>query len=250
MNRKDLGKNKFNELTGGYTSPNHKNNPELTEILQDFIFGEIFFTGNLSDQMRELITITVLTTNNTLDQLTSHVNIALNIGVSPIEIQEAIYQCAPFIGFPKTLSAINKANEVFISKNISLPLDSQKNVEEELRFIMGTEIQYPLYGNTIKTRMMDLPDEFAKSLPKFLTEVCFGDFSTRSGLDTKTRELLILCSLITLGDTTNQIISHSKGCIKAGNDINSIYSAVIHCIPYIGFPRVINAINIIKENLN
>ena len=31
---------------------------------------------------------------------------ALNVGVSPVEIKEALYQCAPYIGFPKTLNAL------------------------------------------------------------------------------------------------------------------------------------------------
>ncbi len=57
-----------------------------------------------------MITIVTLTTQQTLPQLKAHTNAALNIGISPIKIREAIYQFAPFIGFPKTLNAINIIN--------------------------------------------------------------------------------------------------------------------------------------------
>ena len=60
-----------------------------------------FYHGELSDKLRELITLVVLTTNQTLDQLQAHVFAALNIGVTPVAIKEAIYQCVPYLGFQK-----------------------------------------------------------------------------------------------------------------------------------------------------
>ena len=73
----------------------------------------------------------------------------------------------------------------------------------------------------------------------------FGDFYTRNGLDVKTRELLVLCVLATLG-TEFQIEAHAKGNLKAGNNKETMIAAMVQCIPYIGFPNGINAINIIK----
>ncbi len=81
--------------------------------------------GSLTDQQRELITLVVLTTNQTLPQLRAHVGAALNAGLTPVEIKEAIYQCAPYLGFPRTLNALNQANDVFKERNIPLPLESQ-----------------------------------------------------------------------------------------------------------------------------
>ena len=87
--------------------------PELMEILRRFIFGDVFNTGVLDDQTRELITVTVLACLQTLPQLTSHTAAALHVGVPPVQIREAIYQLAPFIGFPRTLNAVATINEVF-----------------------------------------------------------------------------------------------------------------------------------------
>jgi 4-carboxymuconolactone decarboxylase len=85
------------------------------------------FKGNLDDKVRELITLVILTTQSIGPQLKAHVSAALNVGVTPVEIKEAVYQCAPYIGFPKTLNAIIEVNEVFKAKNIALPLESQKD---------------------------------------------------------------------------------------------------------------------------
>lgn len=50
---------------------------------------------------REMLTVTSLAVQQTLPQLKAHINAALNVGVTPLEVRETLYQCAPFIGFPK-----------------------------------------------------------------------------------------------------------------------------------------------------
>lgn len=124
MNRVETCEIKFKELFDGVPVKDEGTDPEFMRILQRFIFGEVCYTGSLDNQERELITITVLTVNQTIPQLKAHIRACLIVGCSPIEIREAIYQCAPFIGFPKTLNAIAAMNEVFGSQNISLPLES------------------------------------------------------------------------------------------------------------------------------
>jgi 4-carboxymuconolactone decarboxylase len=236
---------KYQELFGVQTVMS-SSDPELMSILQRFIFGEVFYLGNLNDKTRELITITALTTNQTLPQLKMHTNAALNVGVTPIQIREIVYQLAPFIGYPKVLNALDTINKVFKSKGIKLPLQNETTVADSQRFEKGKEIQYPLYGEGMKQNMKDLPGEFAEAIPKILTESCFGDFYTRGGLDTKTRELMIFCALATLG-ADRQLASHAIGNMKVGNDKETLISAMVQCYPYIGFPRIANAIYAIKE---
>ncbi len=221
--------------------------PELMSMLQRFIFGEVFYTGNLDDRTRELITITALTTNQTLPQLKAHTNAALNIGVKPIEIREVVYQLAPFIGYPKVLNALDTINSVFKTRNIQLPLENEGTVKEKDRLEKGKEKQVPLYGTGMKKYMSDLPGEFGVIIPDMLTASCFGDFYTRGGLDIKTRELIIYCALATLGGTERQMVSHAVGNLKVGNSKETLISAMIQCYPYIGFPRISNAINVLKD---
>ena len=122
--------------------------------------------------------------------------------VTPVQIREAIYQLAPFIGFPRTLNAVGAVNKVFRDYGITLPLPDQGGVRDAERYERGLAGQAPLYGEEIKDNLADLPEPFNEALPRFLTEFCFGDFYTRGGLTLAQRELLALCALATIGDTS------------------------------------------------
>ena len=239
---------KYEQLFGSPPDAAGGPDPELMAILRHLIFGEVFHIGALDDRTRELITIVILVTNQTLPQLRSHTAAALNVGVSPIEIREAVYQCAPFLGFPKTLNGVAVINEVFTERGIELPLPSQATVTEDERFERGREIQQPLYGDAIRDGLAGLPDDLRGVVPRLLSEFCFGDFYTRSGLDVARRELLVLCLLATLGGADAQLESHAAGNVRAGNDTDVQIAAMIHCLPYIGFPRALNAIRVIHRS--
>lgn len=234
---------KFAMLFGCAPAGDEGTDPEFMQILQRFIFGEVCYTGQLSDADRELVTVTVLAVNQTLPQLKSHVGAALNVGCTPVEIREAVYQCAPFIGFPKTLNAIAAMNEAFTAAGIALPLPEQRTVEDEDRYQAGLALQAPLYGTEIADRYADLPEEYARAIPRFLTEFCFGDFATRTGLDAARRELLTVVMLAALGGAELQVQAHVLGAEKAGNSRDRILAALVHAMPYMGVPRLFNALN-------
>jgi 4-carboxymuconolactone decarboxylase len=224
-----------------------ENDVELMEILRRFIFGDVFGTGAIGDQTRELITVTVLACLQTLPQLKSHTAAALRVGVPPVQIREAIYQLAPFIGFPRTLNAVATINDVFHDQDVELPLPDQGTVSDADRYPEGLAKQAPLYGTEIKDNMADLPEPFDEALPRFLTEFCFGDFYTRGGLTIAERELLVLCALATIGDTSAQLGPHGRACLQVGNSLTEVVAALVHCFPYIGFPRAVAAVRAVKD---
>ena len=252
MNRKERTEQKVQELFHHPAAGDEGTDGEFMQILQGYIFGDVCFTGSLDNRLRELVTVTVLTTLSTLPQLKAHVQASRNAGCTPVEIREAVYQCAPFIGFPKTLNAISTMNEVFAGNGIQLPLPSQKTLtgeSEEERLQRGLEIQAPLYGTEIADRYTWLPGEFAQAVPRFLTELCFGDFNTRSGLDGKTRELLTVVLLAVLGGAELQVKSHVEGALRAGNTEEEVVCALVHASGYMGIPRLFNALNACRELL-
>jgi 4-carboxymuconolactone decarboxylase len=246
VDRVALSAETYERLFGSPPDPTAGADAELMAILRHVIFGEVFHIGELDDRTRELITIVVLVTNQTLPQLKAHTAAALNVGVSPLEIREAVYQCAPFLGFPKTLNGVAVIDEVFTERGIELPLPDQGTVTEEDRFERGRAIQQPLYGDEISDNLAALPEELRSVVPRLLTEFCFGDFYTRSGLDLATRELLVLCLLAALGGADTQLRPHAIGNLKAGNSVEIQIAAMIHCLPYVGFPRALNAIRVIN----
>ena len=252
MNRKERTEQKMQELFHSHAAGDEGTDGEFMQILQGYIFGDVCYTGSLDNRMRELVTVTVLTTISALPQIKAHVQASLNAGCTPVEIREAVYQCASFIGFPKTLNAISAMNEVFAENGIELPLPSQKTLageNDEERYQKGLKIQEPLYGTEIADRYTWLPGEFAQAVPRFLTELCFGDFQTRAGLDGKTRELLTVVLLAALGGTEVQLKSHVEGALKAGNSREEVVCALAHASGYMGIPRLFNALNGCRELL-
>lgn len=246
MDRIELCKENYTTLFGGEALNGGGTDPEIMDILQKYIFGEVFRTGDLDIKTREMITCVCLATMQQLPQLKGHTGAALNVGVTPIELREAVYQCAPIIGFPKVLNAMTAVNEAFTERGIKVPLETQATVTEENRYEKGHEIQYPLYGDRMKEAMKDVPGGMGEKVARFLTEVHFGDFQTRSGLDTQTRELLTYCVLTVIG-AEPQLHAHLRANLKAGNSKDRVTAAVIQCMPYIGFPAALKALNIIKD---
>lgn len=111
MDRIELCKKNYTTLFGGEALTGQGTDPEMMDILQKFIFGEVFRTGELDIKTREMITCVTLATMQTLPQLKAHAGAALNVGVTPVELREAIYSCAPFIGFPPAIKALKIIKE-------------------------------------------------------------------------------------------------------------------------------------------
>ena len=246
MDRIETCKQNYTALFGGEALTGQGTDPEMMDILQKFIFGEVFQTGNLTLQQREMITCITLATMQTLPQLKAHAGAALNVGVKPEELREVIYLTAPFIGFPKMLNAIATVNEVFKERGINLPLEPQGTVTEANRHETGKAIQDKLYPGGISSVMEGIPGNMGKNVEQFLTDYFFGEIYSRGALDLKTRELLGYCVLTAL-EAESQLQSHYHGNINVGNTPETLTAAVIQCLPYIGFPAAIKALHIIKQ---
>ena len=246
MDRIEVCKQNYHTLFGGEALTGQGTDLEMMDILQKFIFGEVFRTGNLTMKQREMITCITLATMQTLPQLKAHAGAALNVGVTPEELREVMYLTAPFIGFPKMLNAVATVNEVFKERGISLPLEKQGTVTEENRHETGKAIQDKLYPGGITSVMEGLPGDMGKDVEQFLTDYFFGEIYSRGALDLQTRELLGYCVLTTL-EAESQLQSHYHGNINVGNTPETLTAAVIQCLPYIGFPAAIKALRIIKQ---
>lgn len=220
---------------------------DFEDIVIRYIYGDIYQHGTLDLHMRELILIVVNTSNMTLKSLEEHVYAALKAEVSPIEIKEAVYQCTPYIGVGKVIEALDVVNNVLKENHISLPLENQSTVQEETRFQAGFDVQSLAFGRANIQANHDHAPEELKHIQNYLSAYCFGDFYTRQGLDVKTREILTFVILATLGGCENQLRAHTTANLRVGNSRELLIEVITQCQPYIGFPRTLNALNIINE---
>ena len=90
------------------------------------------------------------------------------------------------------------------------------------------------------------PDQM--HIQRLLSANCFGDHYTRTGLDIPTRELLTLAMLVALGGCEPQVAGHVAANLNVGNDRPLLVAVVTQLLPFIGYPRTLNALRVIDEH--
>ena len=97
--------------------------PDFARFMVEFGYGDVLARPGLDKQKRQLVTIGALTAlGHSPDQLRGHIAGALNVGVEPREIVEAIIQLALYAGFPAATNAMRIAKQVFTERGVS-PLE-------------------------------------------------------------------------------------------------------------------------------
>ena len=141
---------------------------------------------------------------------------------------------------------INVTNEIFGERNISIPLASQSTTTSETRMEKGLAKQKEIFGDIIDNMYTNSPKDLLH-IQEYLSANCFGDYITRNGLDLKTREMITLSFLISLGGTEGQIKGHMIGNSNVGNDRQTLINLITQLVPYVGYPRTLNAIQCLNE---
>lgn len=247
MDRREIARQTVDALYGG-RSDIAQAEPDFAAIKERLIYGEIYPHIQLDAKLRELVILAVAATNQTLNEVSLHTRAALQAGAAPEEIREAVYHCAPYIGLGKAEAAVRAVDQALERQGISLPLEGGGTVTEENRLEKGLAAQKAIFGESIDAMRAAAPEN-QKHLQDYLTAYCFGDFYTRRGLDLKQRELLTFCILCAQGGCENQVRAHVGGNVAAGNGKSVLLDALTVCLPYVGFPRMLNALSCVNELL-
>jgi len=99
----------------------------------------------------------------------------------------------------------------------------------------------------LQDRLHHLFGDIAPVLESIIPEFVFGEMYSREGLDPKQRQMLTIASLTNLGDTAIQLDAHIKGALNVGVTPYEVIEVILHCLPYCGFPRVLNAVLTAKK---
>ncbi len=233
--------------------PNHQStlsitDPDLIEVFDNFAFDEVICHDNMDTKTRVLMIMASTIGCQALTEYKIFVNAALNVGITPIEIKEVLYQSVPYIGIAKVIDFIHATNEIFIDKSIALPLKSMSDTTTETRLAKGLKLQKDIFGEAIDLMYKNSPSDLLH-IQEYLSANCFGDYVSRNGLDIKIREMVTLSFLIAMGGTEGQIKGHITGNIKVGNDRQTLINLMTQLLPYVGYPRTLNAINCLNEVL-
>lgn len=217
---------------------------ELRAVMDNFTQNEVPAATPLVEKREvELIRLVSLVTQQSGVLLQEEVATALAQGLSPEEILEAIYQCAPYTGFPRTVDAVEIARSVFKAKNVKVD-ENRATVTAQSRLEAGADAQGTLFGETFRDMAKNGKDGMP-TINYFLASNCFGDYYTRKGLDLNTRELLTMAILVNLG-TEPQLKAHIGANLKI-RTAEYVEQAIYNCLPYCGYPRTLNALRLLKE---
>ncbi len=96
-------------------------------------------------------------------------------------------------------------------------------------------------------RVLETLQDIAPDLATYIIEFTFGDIHSRSGLDLKQRQLIIIATLVSQGDSEAQLELHINAGLNVGLEAQEIVEAVMQCVPFTGFPRVFNALGVVKR---
>ena len=233
-----------------YESELDSTDPEFMEIFNNFLFDEVQSNTNLSDKNKILVVLATLITNQSHKEYEIALEAAINTGLKATEIKEVLYQSAPYVGFSKAYDFLDITNQLFDEKGIDVPLPGQATTTRKNRKEKGLEIQYEFFGKEMIQQMIDNAPDNQQHFNEFLKGYCFGDFYTRTSLNNQERELITFSILASLGGCENQLRGHIVGNLNVGNNQDTLIDALTVLMPFIGFPRTLNALALINEICN
>ena len=171
---------------------------------------------------------------------------ALEDNIDPVIIKEVIYQASAYLGIGRTYEFLLIADEVFADKNIALPLQPQGTTSKDTRLQAGIDKQCELFGEHMRN-VLPSSTPLRKTINTWLADNCFGDYYTRKGLTNAQREMITFCYIASQGGCEPQLKAHTSANFRNGNSKEKMYSVAEAMMPYIGYPRTLNAMNVIDE---
>ena len=101
-------------------------------------------------------------------------------------------------------------------------------------------------GDKVTDNLLNAYKEIAPDFARSLVDFAFGEIYAREG-DLKHREIVAIAALATMGGCDPQLETHVHGAFNVGLTKEEIVEVVMTLIPYIGFPKALNAMAIVKR---
>ncbi|BDR54211.1 carboxymuconolactone decarboxylase [Bombiscardovia apis] len=232
----------------GYQSDFLRTDPEFIERFDNFAFDEVIHQAELDDPTRFMVILAMLLGCQGIDEFTAMLPAALNFGLEAVKIKEVVYQAVAYLGIGRVFPFLKATNRALEDAGISLPLEPQTttNSDEASRLRSGIEAQVGIFGENMVNFWQSGPQD-SQHINRWLTSNCFGDYYTRKGLSAKERELITFCFLAAQGGAEPQLVSHAGANLRIGNDKDFLIPVISQGIPFIGYPRSLNALRCLRQ---
>ena len=220
--------------------------PEFAELIQNFACDEVVNNDDLDDHTRMIAVLSTLIGSQSVDAFKEMLGYALETGVTPVEVKEIVYQAAAYLGLGRVFPFLACTNDVLEKQGVQLPLEGQATTNPSDRLEKGEQTQVDIFGDQMRGFSQSGPEE-SRHINKWLSDNCFGDYYTRTGLDYRQREMITFCFLAAQGGCEPQLTSHAAANMGIGNDKSFLINIISQCLLYIGYPRSLNALRCVNE---
>jgi 4-carboxymuconolactone decarboxylase len=243
----DAARRNHDELFPDRVSTLAQTDPELVEYFDNWAFDEVISSGSLDVRTRLMVQLASMIASHAVSEYRMMLGAALTVGVTPVEAKEIVYQAVPYVGMAKVFDVLHATNDVVSERGVELPLPGQATTTPQTRFEKGLEVQKRVIGAERVDAMHASAPEDEQHIQRFLSANCFGDHLTRTGIDVPTRELLTFAMLAALGGCEPQLKGHVAANVNVGNDRARLLDVLTQLLPYIGYPRTLNALRVLDE---
>lgn len=228
-----------------------RTDPEFVERFGSFAFDEVMRAegpggGDLDERTRCMAVLAALLGCQGVEAYRAMLSGALEAGLSPVEAKEIAYQAVAYLGIGRVLPFLSATNDVLAERGEQLPLEGQATAAADERLEAGNRIQVDVFGEGMRRAWEGGPEEM-RHINRWLADNCFGDWYTRGGLDLAERELITFCFLAAQGGCEPQLAAHARGNMNLGNDRAFLVKVVSQLVPYLGYPRCLNALACVND---
>ena len=207
--------------------------PDLKRIVDEALWGSVWTRPGLDTERRCMITVAALTALGQMSLLRRNVERSLNLGLTPDQVVEVVFQMLFLVGIPSVEAAMKLTKDIFEEQGIeytpTLAYDTSRTVEElhqnGLRIYDEQMGEPPLYP-------LDDPNSLEMEAQKFIEEYHWGAIHARPGLDPKSRALCSLAAMTVLGQYDRQIRRLIEGALHVGASPQEIMEAFFQLIFY------------------
>lgn len=232
----------------GYVSNFLRTDPEFIERFDNFAFDEVADRVQLDDVTRYLGWLATLLGCQGIEEYQVILPAALCNGVTPVQAKEVVYQAVAYLGIGRVFPFLKATNDILEAEGVKLPLPEQATTDpaRESRLTGGEQAQIDIFGEGMRG-YKDKGNPDYPWINEWLVDNCFGDWYTRGGLDLKQRELVTFCYIAAQGGCDAQAKAHAAANISVGNSKELLIRVVSSNLPFIGFPRTLNALSVIED---
>jgi 4-carboxymuconolactone decarboxylase len=216
--------------------PNHVStlattDPELIDVFDNFAFDEVLRDSRLDARTRLMVQLAAIIASHAVGEFRVMLGAALNVGVTPVEAKEIVYQAIPYVGLAKVYDFLHVTNDLLQERGVTLPLPGQSRTTPQNRFDVGLDVQKQIVGDEAVDRLYASAARDQQHIQRLLSANCFGDWVARRGIDIPTSELLTFSMLAALGGCDPQVKGHVAANLRVGNDRQRLIDVATQLLP-------------------